>query len=117
MSGWNFYHAAKAYLGNGGLVLDGCVLSLFSDTSNAADLTLVTLGSATNEVGNGGYHTAVVDLRLEETAAAVLVAGNPVRWQAAGGAMTAVQHAVISLGDGRLLAIATLSARVRGPRG
>jgi hypothetical protein len=54
---WQIYYAARKHLANGGfnLATDTLMISLFASDSNAADLTLSTIGSITHEIQGGGY--------------------------------------------------------------
>lgn len=100
---WTAYTAAKRHLGDGAIDLDSDSfrMSLFTSASNAATLSLSTIGSVTNEVSEAnGYSSSGKPLTGVSwapglSAASMRFTVDATQWIASGGNINNVKFAVI----------------------
>ena len=99
---WQFYSAAKRFLCNGTIDLDtdSFRLALYTSASNAATISLSTIGSVNNEVAEGnGYSSSgkplVSTWGAGASAGAMRFAAAPLVWRATGGDIVGVKFGVL----------------------
>lgn len=116
---WNFYNAAKKHLMDGTIDLDSHTfrMQLHTSASNAATLTLSTVGAVTNQVAeqfgysSSGKALTGVTWAVGASASEMRFDCTAVIWTAAGGSISAVKYAVIfDVTGGLLLCYSQLSA-------
>lgn len=116
---WTFYNAAKKHLMDGTIDLDGHTfrMNLYTSASNAATLTLSTIGAVTNQVAeqfgysSSGKALTGVTWGVGASASEMRFDSTALIWTAAGGSISAIKYAVIwDVTGGLLLCYSQLSA-------
>lgn len=115
---WIVYNKAKKNIAsNNALDLEDGVfkMTLHTDSSNAATLTLETYGSVTGEVAEAnGYSssgkTITHSFGVGASAKEYRFGGSPVTFSAIGGTISSIKFAVIRETGGKLVAVCQLSA-------
>lgn len=113
---WSVYNEAKKYLMQGDIDLNASAIrmTLHTSASNAATLTLSTIGSVSNEVTEAnGYSSSGKALSytwsVGASASEYRFDATAIIWTATGGNIANIKYAVISVAGGKLICFSQLT--------
>ena len=100
---WLVYNSFRRHSMDGSIDLDDDTffISLYTDASNAADMTLQVIGEVTNEVADGNGYTsggqqlANVTWDVGSYLAEMRFSADSTQWNASGGDIASIRYAVI----------------------